>query len=151
MKKTFITFYKVGIIIALIASAIFVTLGIIWIILGVVGLVSRDFIIDLISRWSPETEITEKAIIAYCSSLIGRGVWWLIGQATLCGLSAIFTNKAYQEQTKPWAITAIVFSAISGTLIAIPGGILNIIYVSREKEKKDPNVVDADFEKKKEE
>ena len=152
MRKTSQTFYKVGIIVALIASAIYVTLGTIWIILGIVGLCNKDFIVDLIKAWSPETtEITDKVIVAYCwSRLIGRGIWMLVGQAALCVVSAIFTNKAYKEETKPWAITAIVFSVLSGTLFAIPGGILNIIYVSREEEKKDPNVVDAEVEEKKE-
>lgn len=134
MKNTSNTMYNIGrifTIIELILGAIFFGLGIIF---AIVGAVVEN----------------GAALAASGGSLIGTGIWLLVG-AILC---LVFVGKAKKElqnesskNLTPYILT-IVFGAIAGNVFYVLAGIFGIIAESQQGQKEQPKEVEAKEEDK---
>lgn len=134
MKKTSFTFFKISAILSFVCLGIYIACGVIFIVLSSL----KDFIIEGIEDGTIHTDIefetTEQLVTFVSIMFVLTGVMFLI-LAVLSLISAIAANKAKNNiGVKKVMITAIVFGAISGNYLSIPGGVLGLIYGSKHPE-----------------
>ena len=131
MRNLSKTFLKVNAILSYVFMGLFIVGAVIFFIVGS-PLVSQHF----------EGEGAEAGKIAYTVSMMCSGVLFVF-LAVMALLSAKFSNKAKNEQSKGTLIMAIVFSALSGTAFGIAGGIIGLVQNFREQRKdRINNIVD---------
>ncbi len=131
MRNLSKTFLRVNAILSYVFMGLFILGAVIFFIVGS-PLVSQHF----------EGEGAEAGKIAYTVSMMCSGVLFVF-LAVMALLSAKFSNKAKNEQSKGTLIMAIVFSALSGTAFGIAGGIIGLVQNFREQRKdRINNIVD---------
>ena len=131
MRNLSKTFLRVNAILSYVFMGLFILGAVIFFIVGS-PLVSQHF----------EGEGAEAGKIAYTVSMMCSGALFVF-LAVMALLSAKFSNKAKNEQSKGTLIMAIVFSALSGTAFGIAGGIIGLVQNFREQRKdRINNIVD---------
>ena len=131
MRNLSKTFLRVNAILSYVFMGLFILGAVIFFIVGS-PLVSQHF----------EGEGAEAGKIAYTVSMMCSGVLFVF-LAVMALLSAKFSNKAKNEQSKGTLIMAIVFSALSGTAFGIAGGIIGLVqnFIEQRKDRIN-NIVD---------
>ena len=123
MRNLSKSFLRVNAILSYVFMGLFILGAVIFFIVGS-PLVSQHF----------EGEGAEAGKIAYTVSMMCSGVLFVF-LAVMALLSAKFSNKAKNEQSKGTLIMAIVFSALSGTAFGVAGGIIGLVQNFREQRK----------------
>ena len=131
MRNLSKTFLRVNAILSYVFMGLFILGAVIFFIVGS-PLVSQHF----------EGEGAEAGKIAYTVSMMCSGVLFVF-LAVMALLSAKFSNKAKNDQSKGTLIMAIVFSALSGTAFGIAGGVLGLVQNLKEQRRdRINNIVD---------
>ena len=131
MRNLSKTFLRVNAILSYVFMGLFILGAVIFFVVGS-PLVSQHF----------EGEGAEAGKIAYTVSMMCSGVLFVF-LAIMALLSANFSNKAKNEQSKGTLIMAIVFSALSGTAFGVAGAIIGLVQNLKEQRRdRINNIVD---------
>ena len=136
MKKASKILYLVGGIVAIVWSALFLIVGVLFIVLGSVGVGNIDAIMQYIAEQSPEfaSKITPEMLEAVLGASIGFGVAMLV-EVAINIVGALFAFRANKEDQRWLAIVNIVFGLLGVTIAPAVGGIFQLITEGKEEKK----------------
>ena len=134
MKKTSAVFLKISSILGYIAFAGYLIFAIVFVILAF----STSLIVEGIQNGTIKTDLegTPEEIAAVVSVLYGVLAFVFVVLGIFCLVSANISKKARNDQDSiRLMILSIVFGAISSNYLAIPGGIIGLIAISKDQNK----------------